>query len=121
VPPIQGISSSQAAFSQAKFDQLKQQVTNGTVEHVHELHNQTARDFEYIPTPKTSAGPGGTPPLSYTPEARDRLFRQIENSGYHALSLGSAMFPETYQGHLLDPEYHLRNPVYGGLKVDFRL
>lgn len=119
--PVQGILSSPAAFSQAKFDQLRQQVDDGTVRRTQDLHQQTEHVFEYIPKPKTESGPGGTPPNAFTPQKTTQIIRQNEASGYQALKIADAFFPFTYQGHLLNPAFHMLDPVFGGQKVDFHL
>lgn len=119
--PVQGITQSDAAWSQAKFDGLKKQVEQGTVDRVHELHDQTSHAFQYIPKPKTESGPGGTAPNTFTFEWTSNLIRDVQASGYKALKIADAFFPFTYQGHLLNPAFHELDPAFGGQKVDFHL
>ncbi|HEX6511273.1 MAG TPA: hypothetical protein VF157_03170 [Chloroflexota bacterium] len=119
--PLQGIESSAAAFSQAGFDQLKSQVDAGTVARIQELRQQTQEAFAYIPPPPTTDGPGGRPPAEYTTQYMNEMIRAVQASGYAALSLGSAWPPQTYQGHLLNGAFHTLDPVFGGLKADYRI
>jgi hypothetical protein len=116
---IAGISSSDAAFSQAKFDQLKQQVNAGTVAHNQALHEQTAATAHWFAPPRTEAGPGGAGVWMFTPQSANQLYRQLEADGYAALSLGGAWPAFTYQGHMLNGAFHELDPIFGGLKADF--
>ena len=119
--PVQSISTSDAAFSQARFDQLKQQVQQGTSDRTAALHQQTAADANWFPPPKTEAGPGGTPPWMFTPQATTDLIRSIQADGYAALSLGGAWPQFSYQGHMLSGAFHTLDPVFGGLKADYHI
>ena len=119
--PVQGIESSSAAFTQAKFDQLRQQVDQGTLAKSAALHQQTQATKNWFPAPVTEAGPGGKPPRMFTPEATSQLIRSIQASGYQALKLGSAFFSFTYSGHMLNPSFHSLDPVFGGLKADYHI
>ena len=119
--PVQGIESSSAAFTQSRFDALRQEVDSGTVARNAALHQQTQATKQWFPPPRTAAGPGGHPPSFFTPERTDGLIQQIQASGYKAISLGSALFPFTYSGHMLNPAFHMLDPVFGGLKADYHI
>ncbi len=118
--PIQGILSSPAAFSQAKFDQLKRQVQEGTVQREHTWMDQAEHSFSYIPKPKTTSEPA-TPPHAFTTDSMNKIIRQEDASGYPNMKLADAFFPFSYQGHLLNPAFHELDPIFGGQKVDFHL
>ncbi|HVA22768.1 MAG TPA: hypothetical protein VMW62_00060 [Chloroflexota bacterium] len=117
--PIQGILTSDAAFSQAKFDQLKQQVDDGAVSRSQALHAQTAATANWFPKPRSEAGPGGDAVWMFTPQSADALYNSLQADGYAAVSLGSAWPPFTYEGHLLNGAFHTLDPIFGGLKADF--
>ena len=119
--PIQGISSSDAAFSQAGFDQLKEQVQQGTVRRTAELRDFTQSFTPLVPPIRREAGGGGDAVWMNTPESTDALVRQVEASGYAALSLGGAWPPFPYEGHLLNGGFHQLDPMFGGLKADYKL
>jgi hypothetical protein len=119
--PVVGVGSSPIAFSQAKFDQLKQQVDDGVARRKAQQEQQTQHVFSYIPAPKTESGPGGEAPNTFTPEWSHSLFREIQASGYQSIKLAEALFPFTYQGHMLNPAFHVLDPVFGGQKVDYHL
>jgi hypothetical protein len=113
-----GILSSQAAFSQAEFQQLKQQATNGTAQHQAQWQDFGLGFRGVVPAPKTDAGSGGTAVWMNTPATQDNVTRQIESEGYNATRLAPAQFQPTYTGHLLDPSWHLM-PGFGAGHVDF--
>jgi len=117
--PVGGISTSGAAQHQAGFDQLKEEVQQGTLRRTGELHELTEKAWHFIPPPKTEAGPGGTPVWLSTPQSTNDLIRSVQASGYPALRLGSAFPPNSYAGHMLNPFFHVLDPVFGGLKVDY--
>lgn len=119
--PVQGILTSPAAFSQAEFDQLKQQVQQGTVARTQALHAQTAAAKQWFAPPKTEAGPGGGPVWMNTPQSTNQLIQALEADGYAGVKLGDAWPAFTYQGHMLNGSFHVLDPVFGGLKVDYRL
>ena len=105
--PVKGVASSDIAFSQAKFDQIKQQVAQATVEHNQALHEQTQATKHWFAAPRTEAGPGGQAVWMFTPESKDALFHSIQASGYQSLKLADAFFPFTYQGHMLNGAFHV--------------
>ncbi len=117
--PVGGIASSGASMHQGQFDQLKEQVQGGTVARNHALHELTAAAFQYIPKPKTDAGPGNAPMWLLTPQTLHRLIEEDQTSGYSATRLGSAFPPNSYQGHMLNQFFHMLDPVYRGLEADF--
>lgn len=115
---VSGILSSPAAFSQAEFEQLKQQATTGTAAHQAQWRN-FALDFQgSVPAPRTQAGSGGAAVWMNTPATQDAVTRQIEGEGYNATRLAPAQFQPTYSGHLLDRSWHLM-PGFGAGHVDF--
>jgi hypothetical protein len=119
--PIQGILTSPAAFSQAEFDQLKQQVQAGTVARDQALRAQTNAAKDLFPPPRTEAGAGGDAVWMLTPESTNQLIQALQADGYAALSLGGIWPPNTYQGHMLNGSFHVLDPVFGGLKADYRV
>jgi len=119
--PVAGVASGPAAFTEAKFAQWSQELQQSTVQRNAQLRQQEQQVFTYIPKPKTESGPGGTAPNTYTPEWSHNLFRDIQASGYQAIKLTDAFFPFTYQGHLLNPAFHVLDPIFGGQKVDYHL
>jgi hypothetical protein len=119
--PVQGISSSDAAFSQVKFDRLKQQVQQGTANKSQALHQQTEATKHWLGSPRTEAGPGGDAVWMFTPQSNTHLLRSIQASGYQSLKLADAFFPFTYSGHMLNPAFHVLDPVFGGQKADYHI
>lgn len=113
-----GILSSQAAFSQAEFEQLKQQATDGTAQHQAQWRDLGLGFRGEVPAPKTEAGPGGTAVWMNTPATQNGLTRQIEGEGYNATRLAPTQFQSTYTGHLLNRSWHLL-PGFGAGHVDF--
>jgi hypothetical protein len=115
---VVGILSSPAAFSQAEFEQLKQQATEGTAQRQAQWRN-FAVDFQgTVPPPKTQAGSGSTAVWMNTPASQSEVTRQIESEGYSAVRLAPRQFQSTYAGHLLDRSWHLL-PGFGAGHVDF--
>src|SRR5690349_24432439 len=83
--PVQGIESSSAAFTQSRFDALRQVVDSGTVARNDALHQQTQATKQWFPRPRTAAGPGGQPPYFISPVRSDALVKQIQARGYQSV------------------------------------
>jgi len=117
--PVQGILSSPAAWSQAKFDQLRREVDQGTkrkVESLATISTNPAIDIK----PKTESGPA-VAPHAYTPQSLQNLEREFAAHGYPATKIADAFFPFTYSGHMLNPAFHVLDPAFGGQKADFHV
>ena len=96
--PVQGITQSPAAFSQALFDQVKRDIA----ENGHGLD---------VPR-RTESGPGGRPPNEYTPQSANAQFRDFVAHGFPAVQLAPTQFQSDYAGHLLSEQFHLLNPGF---------
>ncbi len=115
------MSSSPAAFTEAKFEQWQQQLQQATVQHNQELRQQTEATKNWFPPPRTESGPGGQAVHMFTPQSEQELFRSIQASGYQSIKLADAFFPFTYQGHMLNGAFHVLDPIFGGQKADYHL
>lgn len=119
--PVQGILSSDAAFSQANFEQLKQQVEQGTANRTEARREYTQAAANWFPPPTMSSGPGGTPPMMWSPQSMNQLIRQVQADGYAALKISDIWPQYDYQGHMLSSSFHQLDPVFGGLNVNYSL
>jgi len=100
-----GITAGPAAFSQAQFDATKRQIDlNG-----HGLDVQR----------RTEGGAGGGPVWTNTVQSQVAVERELAANGDNATRLAPAQFQSDYQGGLLDEKFHLLNPRYGFVRVDF--
>ncbi|MBV8085011.1 MAG: hypothetical protein JO247_09370 [Chloroflexi bacterium] len=100
-----GITTSPAAFDQAQFDATKRQIT---------LNGQGLD----VPR-RTEGGPGGGPVWTNTVQTQVNAERELTTNGSNALRLAPAQFESTYEGGLLDQNFHLLNPGYSFVHVDF--
>jgi hypothetical protein len=113
-----GILSSSAGFSQAEFEQLKRQATDGTSQHQAQWRNFAVAFQGSVPAPKTESGPGGAAVWMNTPTTENQITHQIESEGYNATRLAPTQFESTYEGHLLDRSWHLLSG-FGAGHLDF--
>jgi hypothetical protein len=100
-----GITSSPAAFSQAQLDATKRQINLSG----HGLDVQR----------RTQGGAGGGPVWTNTVQSQVSVERELTTNGANALRLAPTQFQDTYDGGLLDQNFHLLNSDYSFVHVDF--
>jgi hypothetical protein len=100
-----GITTSPAAFGQAQFDATKRQI---------------ALNGNGLDVPRrTQGGPGGGAFWTNTVDSQVSIERELTTNGANALRLAPPQFDSGYLGGLIDQNFHLLNPGYTFVHVDF--